>query len=286
MGHGVQARNAAPKLIVRPPRAPLRPFLKTLWAMDQTSPPHAADRERVLPTGTMHLAVRLSDDSLRLFQNVYDTAGHTIGHSVVGGARATVYLRDVSRPSRSVGAQLHAGACEILFGVPAGELAERHTQLDAIWGRPALEMRERLLEAGSLEQQLDLFESILAGRLPRLRGLHPAVAHALERLPAMTDVSEVVRETGYSHRRFIALFRHAVGLTPKVYCRVLRFGQALERVSTDPAAPHAGLALEAGFSDQAHFNREFREFAGLTPGEYRRDPPLLTYHVPIRRPFR
>ncbi|MCC7498864.1 MAG: hypothetical protein IT160_14880 [Bryobacterales bacterium] len=48
--------------------------------MDQSSPPHGADRERVLPTGTMHLAVRLSDDSLRLFKDMCDTAGHTIGH--------------------------------------------------------------------------------------------------------------------------------------------------------------------------------------------------------------
>ncbi|MFN3321982.1 MAG: helix-turn-helix domain-containing protein [Bryobacteraceae bacterium] len=270
-------------MIIRPARPSLRPFVKLLWALEESDLPRPADRERVLPTGAMHLAIRLSNDSLRVFDHAGDAAGHAVGYAVVGGARSTAYLRDVSKPSRSVGAQLHAGACEALFGVPAGELAERHTRLDEIWGRPALELRERLEEAGSLERQLDLFESVLAGRLPRVRGLHPAVAHALERFATAADVSRVVRETGYSHRRFIALFRDSVGLNPKLYCRVLRFRHALERICADPAAPCAELALEAGYSDQAHFSREFRAFTGITPVEYRKDPPPLPNHVPVRR---
>ena len=146
------------------------------------------------------------------------------------------------------------------------------------------EIEERLALAGSAEQRLALFESVLAARLPRVRGMHPAVAEALAGFDARSSVKSVVDRSGYSHRRFVALFREAVGLSPKRYSRVLRFRAALARLAGRPAPPPwADLALEAGYSDQAHFNRDFREFAGVTPGEYRNLAPSSAHHVPIRR---
>ncbi len=88
-------------------------------------------------------------------------------------------------------------------------------------------------------------------------------------------------ETGYSHRRFIELFRRAIGLSPKLYCRVLRFQSALERLAGRATHSLADLALAAGYSDQAHFNREFREFTGMPPSEYREAAPERAYHVPV-----
>jgi transcriptional regulator GlxA family with amidase domain len=168
-----------------------------------------------------------------------------------------------------------------LFGVPAGELAGRHTPLQDLWGPSAVEARERLSEAGGLQRKLDVFEALLAARLPTVRGLHPAVAQALERFTTTADVRQAVKESGYSHRRFIALFQRGLGLTPKLYCRVLRFQEALEQVAAHTAASLVEVALDVGYSDQAHFNREFREFAGVSPGEYRELAPAFPHHVPI-----
>jgi AraC-like DNA-binding protein len=272
-------------LLTRAPRPALRPFVKTVWVMDQSLLPFSvtADRERVLPTGTMHLAIRLSNHPIRLFDDVHDCTKREIGYAIVGGARGTYYVRDISEPASSVGAQLLPGASELLFGVSADELAGRHTPLEDLWGHFAVETRERLLEGGSLEGRLDIFESLLAARLPRVHGLHPAVAHALERFTMTADVREVVRQTGYSHRRFIALFSRAVGLTPKLYCRVLRFQRVIELTAAKSSASRVDVALAVGYSDQPHFNRQFREFAGVTPSEYDELSPLFPNHVPIHR---
>ncbi len=96
-----------------------------------------------------------------------------------------------------------------------------------------------------------------------------------------TDVGEVVRQTGYSHRRFIELFCRAVGLTPKLYCQVLRFQRGVEMTAAKHSTSWVDVALLAGYSDQPHFNRQFREFAGVTPGEYEELSPLSPNHVPI-----
>ena len=49
--------------VKRLPRPALRPFVETLWAMDEAAPARASGRrEHVIPTGRMHLVFRLSDD--------------------------------------------------------------------------------------------------------------------------------------------------------------------------------------------------------------------------------
>ena len=273
-------------MLRRLPGPRLRPFVATLWASDEAPDDLApvATRERVLPTGTMHLVLRLSETPLRVFDGPDGAVAHEIGHGVVGGARTSAYVRDLSQPVISVGAQLHPGAAELVLGVPADELAERHTPLADLWGRSCDEAVERLRAVGDLGRRLDLFESILAARLPRVRGLQPEIAQALARFAiggGSGGVGTVVEDSGYSHRRFIALFRRAVGLTPKVFWRVRRFQRAIARIGTTPESSLAELALDEGYSDQSHLNREFRAFAGLTPRQYRELAPASGNHVPI-----
>jgi AraC-like DNA-binding protein len=269
-------------LLRRFPVPALRPFVAVLWASDDTDrvEPRVSERERVLPTGAMHVVFRLSPEPLRVFDEVDAPVPRAVGHAIVGGARASAYVRDVSAPACSVGAMLHPGTARLLFGGSAVELSNAHTPLEDVWGPRAAEARERLLEARSPERRLDLFEALLLERLPRVRGLHPAVAEALGKLGAY-PVHGVVADSGYSHRRFITLFADAVGLTPKRYARVLRFQHVLARMAAAPNEPLAQLALAAGYSDQAHFNRDFREFAGISPTRYLSAAPAEPHHVPV-----
>jgi hypothetical protein len=153
--------------LVRPPAPALRPFVKALWAVnDDMAAGDAPTRERILPTGEMHLVFRLSDDPVRLHERANDR-GHAVGLAVVGGMRTAPYLRDVPPRRRSVGVQLHPGVARLVFGVPADALAERHWALENLWGAEAARARERLLDAEGLADRLDTLEALLAERLPR-----------------------------------------------------------------------------------------------------------------------
>ena len=229
----------------------------------------------------MHLVFRLSEIPIRLFGDPEDAPGRTFGLAVVAGMRDVSYLREGAATGRTVGVQLHPGVSPLLFGAQADELAGRHWALGDFWGADAARVRERLLEVGGVGAQLELLERILTARLPRARGLHPAVALALERFGAAASVGEVVRESGRSHRAFISLFRHAMGLSPKTYCRVQRFQRVIRRLAAEPRASWADVALDTGYSDQPHLAREFRQLAGITPGEYRALAPR-GHHVPLR----
>lgn len=274
----------------RPAPPHLRPFVKLLWASapEGMAAERPGAREHVLPTGGMHLVFRLSGPPLKLFGGHGDVQGHTCGHAIVGGARSGFYMRDVSVVTRSVGAQLQPGAARALLGAPEDALAGRHTPLDALWGaREADDALERLHAAGTLEQQLAAFEALLAQRIvdqsaAGLRGLHPAIAAALGPLAlGNPSIAGLVMRSGYSHRRFIALFRGAIGLSPKEYARVMRFDRALA-LAADPTQGWAGIALAAGYSDQAHLSREFSTLAGMSPQAWRQTGASSPRHVPAR----
>ena len=58
------------------------------------------------------------------------------------------------------------------------------------------------------------------------------------------------------------------GLTYKRVVEQARY-QAAADLLCDPHVKLTDIAHELGYSDQAHFNRAFRRFTGISPGNYR-----------------
>ena len=266
----------------RLPTPPLRPFVALVWSSgNHTAGRYKAPaREHVLPAGMMHVVFRLTDGPLRIF-GAGDREGQPAGDSMIGGVRSRFYVREMSGPSCSVGAVLRPGASELLFGTGADALAERHTPLDDVWGAPARLVHERMLETDDPENRLALLEATLLQRLPRVRVMHPGIASAIDQMHSLQSVEAAVKLSGVSHRQFISLFRRTVGLTPKTYLRVLRFQSALRSFRHGKAQTLASLAAETSYSDQAHFNREFRAFSGVTPAAYQRLASKEMNHLPV-----
>jgi AraC-like DNA-binding protein len=230
----------------------------------------------------MHVVFRLGGEPLRIFAEADDRDGHAVDSSLLGGVRAAPYCKSIADPAPTVGAMLRPGAVELLSGASARVLAGAHSRLDDIWPRTDLaELRERLEVAADGEQRLAVLETFFARRLPRVRGVHPLVAHALARLRIGAGVAAVVEESGYSHRHLAHTFEEAVGLTPKTYGRVQRFGRVLDRLNASPGVSLADIAAAESYADQAHMSRDFKAFAGVTPGRYRRIAPASPRHVPI-----
>jgi AraC-like DNA-binding protein len=260
--------------------AALAPFVGRLWLSEAEACPRSG-RELVLPTGFAYLVLRLHGPAPRLLPSLDGPPGDVLPSALIGGARAGYYVRDVSSPASAVGVELLPGAAQWLFGTPAHVLAEAHTPLDGCWSSAEVESaRDQIASQATPEAKLARLERILLARVPRLRALHPAVAAALAELGAR-DVGAVVRDSGYSHRGFNNLFSASVGLTPKLFVRVKRFSHALELVHGEDALSLATLAAACGYSDQAHFTRDFREFSGLTPARYRAVSPRYANHVPL-----
>lgn len=242
--------------------------------------------EHILPSGEMHLVFRLHGPEIRIFDRQHTADGLDLGHAVIGGARAGFYAKEIAGSSEAVGVQLMPGAALALLGLPASELAGQHTRLEDLWGNSARQMQEQLAEASTPAQKMQGLQGFLLARLKSapLAAASPAMVWAVAQLKAGATVRQTVAQSGYSHRQFIRLFSHCVGLPPKQYSRVQRFQRALallQRSGATRACSLADVAQGAGYSDQPHFNREFREFSGLTPEQYRQAPVVSPNHVPL-----
>jgi len=245
----------------------LSAFVDFFWAYEGFAPAHA--RERLLPMGTMELVFRNDDD----------------GRAATGvaGPRSEFFVLDTSRPFSIVGVHFKAGGGFPFFGVPCDELHNRNVDLDAVWGASAIGVRDRLWETNTHEQRFRVLEDTLLTRARGRLHQHPGVRHALgvfDRCHCARPVNDVVDEIGISPRRFGDLFRSEVGLSPKTYCRVRRFNEALERIERAADVDWLDVALSCGYFDQAHFNHDFHAFSGITPSTYLRDRESRT-HVAI-----
>jgi AraC-like DNA-binding protein len=97
--------------------------------------------------------------------------------------------------------------------------------------------------------------------------------------PSLTRIDAVKEALSLSPKRFIERFKTEVGVTPKRYCRLLRFQQAVAKTHGARNVNWAELSLACGYFDQAHFIHEFREFSGLTPSAYQSNITAFQNHV-------
>ena len=88
----------------------------------------------------------------------------------------------------------------------------------------------------------------------------------LQHLERGISVSQVASVCGLSRSHFTRQFKLSAGLAPLEWLRQQRIHRARQLLA-ERRLPLAAIALECGFFDQAHFNHEFRELAGMSPGE-------------------
>jgi AraC-like DNA-binding protein len=156
----------------------------------------------------------------------------------------------------------------LVLGVPMDELACRTMAFEDVWSDARL--IERLYDAPSWEARFDLLDAVLAARVAAARPPAPELEGAWQRLVATAGavpIAELARDAGWSRRHFTARFTRAAGLPPKTFARVLRFQRAKDLLSAAGGPSLSEIALDCGYYDQAHLNRDFRAFAGCTPTE-------------------
>jgi AraC-like DNA-binding protein len=264
------------------PGPPLDECVERFWLCSDT-PSHP--RERILPSGTVELVINLSDDEIRIYAPLHPECPRRYSGAVVSGPYSGCFLIDPLQHASIIGVHFRPGRAVPVIGVPASELADAHVDLEALWGRAAAELRERLCAAATPARAFAVLEEVLLGRLRQSRPRHGAIPVALdafEQADPGVKVRDLAGRVDLSQRRFIQLFTAEVGLTPKLYGRVRRFQRARELVRKATEPDWAAVALACGFFDQSHLIRDFGEFSGLSPVAYvnQRIDHVLLNHVP------
>ena len=194
---------------------------------------------------------------------------------LVGGLHTSPAL--ISHDGAQSGIQLAVSplAARALLGMPAGELASVDVHGADVFGADAGRVHERIRELPGWDAKFAFLERFLLDRLraaDERGGVSAEVRQAWElllRSGGNAPVSQLARQAGWSERHLRTRFRTETGLGPKEAGRVIRFDRTRRLLGRRAADGHpldlAGLAVSAGYFDQAHLDRDFRLLAGCSP---------------------
>jgi AraC-like DNA-binding protein len=246
------------------PSAGLADVVQCYWTSRSAAPLVAPHASSVLPDGCMDVIFNLGDPPLP------DGTGDSALRSyVIGAMRTPLQVRLVGSVDM-LGVRFRPGGAAAFVRAPAGELTDRSVALREFWRRTP-ELEERLYHAAP-EARLRIVEDALLGRAGNAAP-DPRIAHVsrlIERSGGGVPVTELHAAVGLTRRHLERIYLERVGLTPKLACRVARVQAALERLRAGPIRSLSALALECGWYDQSHMNRDFRELAGASPTTYAR----------------
>jgi AraC-like DNA-binding protein len=155
-----------------------------------------------------------------------------------------------------------------------GDLVDQRLGLVELWGSVTDRLVEAMAGADTAERALRLLQAHLLQESRRELFADPLIREAVKVLMPWHRVtvdglaSRLAVSTSQLRRRCL----HVVGVSPKVLQRALRIQGCLALAQAGTSATGgsrgdgmAGLAIDAGYADQAHLSRECLRLTGLTP---------------------
>lgn len=171
-----------------------------------------------------------------------------------------------------------------ILGMPSAALAHELVHLEEVLGRSGAELVDRMRGAETWPERFGTLDAVLtrvaarrSGSAQAGRPIRPEVEEAWRRLVVHRGrglIGSLAADLGWSRRNLGDRFRTEIGLTPKEVARILRFEHAHELATAANPRSWAQVSTAAGYADQAHLVRDWREFTGCAPTTWRRSEVL------------
>ena len=158
-------------------------------------------------------------------------------------------------------------ALKQLFGLPAPELTNENHAACAVLGSRVSELRQRLGEARSFEQRTQLANAFIVecGSYAPVSDAIGLAAAEILRSQGCCKIDQLAHHSGFSMRTFQRRFSEYVGISPKLYARIVRFESVLKAKAAAPNMTWMNASHQVGYHDQMHLVHDFREFSADTP---------------------
>jgi AraC-like DNA-binding protein len=125
--------------------------------------------------------------------------------------------------------------------------------------------------AATLSRLLERLMTLHAGPDPRVM----TAVQTIRETHGASTADSLARTAGLTMRSLQRLFAEDVGISPKMFARIVRFQRVFAAVRDEPASL-ARVAAACGYYDQPHLIRDFRDFAGAAPAQLLTAMPEFT----------
>ncbi|SJN59742.1 transcriptional activator FtrA [Vibrio ruber DSM 16370] len=147
---------------------------------------------------------------------------------------------------------------------------------------------EQVVSTSTFVRQVSLTQQFLKDKFlnsQRKRRFSPLTVQAIQHIfdhKGNIQIKQLEAMTGYTSRTLQRQFLSDLGLSPKAFSRIIRCQSAVYHINHHRQVVFSDLAYGLGFSDQAHFLREFKRLVSATPLDYQKRVKHETYLSRIR----
>lgn len=162
-----------------------------------------------------------------------------------------------------------------LLGSPMQQTVNAGLDATQFWGDAVYEVLKKLRAAPSYAAMINEVAHFLEEKFDRAcRPEEPIDAVAIEMLDPLNDYSldEWASKACLSLRQFERNFTTRVGLSPKLFIRMVRFEHAMKIKNECAEKTWTEIVLMCGYTDSSHLLREFKEFAEFPPSRFYLQP--------------
>jgi AraC-like DNA-binding protein len=267
------------------PASPLSTYINCMWYIEGALPyPHL----KILPMPSLHVMFSFGD-AFPVYKSDQARPFATCAESWSVGLWNTYHIMDAPHSAQVLNVSFKPGGAYPFLKLPLSELHNLIVPLDALWGRWAEEIRERLYAEPTIQARFALLERLLLTQLcdaPHGLNVVQAAVAVIARQHGMLSIRGLCDQIGISQKHLITQFKRMVGGTPKEVARLDRFKRILQSIEPTKPVDWSMIAHQHRYYDQSHFNKDFEAFSGHSPTEYlrlRRQEPDPARH-PSRLP--
>lgn len=252
----------------RIPAPPLDSHIESIFHYKDFVPDHSI--ERVVPTGHLFLIFELDGIPRNTFDNETQKPKETLTKAWISGMQTGCITISAHEQSEMLVIQFKPAGAYPFLQVPVSKLNDKILSAEEIVGEEILTLRENLLYKKTPDEKLELADRWLKSRFDEAK--EPPnellmVLSGLQKEP-VSHLSRIVEKYPNTQKHLIDQFKKYVGLTPKIYQRILRFNEILQKIRDKQQITWAEVAYQCGYSDQSHFIKEFNHFSGFNPQEF------------------
>lgn len=263
------------------PHPLLAPYIGCYWIL-RVPIGQPTRRELILPDGYAELILNYGEpyiwrDQARDVEQVIRTV-HLVGE------RDASILVDLQEGLSQVGVKFKPIGLYALLRQPLAELSNQMVGADELSQRSIQDLSEQVFEAPNDATKTEVLNSfflkrLLVSELPDKR-IQAALKIILNH-QGNIRVDELNDHLDIHYKTLERAFKTYVGLTPKVFARIVRFKSAYKKFHA-VALHDPSFFLDLGYYDQNHFIKDFKYFLHTTPSAYLRRKGALSDEI-VRR---
>ena len=250
------------------PTGPYAQWIESVFHYKGFEPDHSI--ERVVPTGHVFILFELDGFTRHTYDNETLEPNANYKKAWVSGVHDEYLSISAHHDSEMFVIQLKPYGASPFLKIPMNQIANRVVAGDALLDGSLLQLRDELFASDTSEQKFSVAEQWLSRHFAEEHSPPDEVVASVASIDKnpTANLSDTLQGIGVTSKHLIDLFRRFVGITPKVYQRVMRFNRVFQAIRENGSIDWAEVASQCGYADQSHFIREFRRFSGFKPAEF------------------